>query len=44
MDHEIHGDLVNADLVDQNGLFIGNHHYPLDRQMELLHKTLKEVL
>lgn len=43
MDHEIHGDLANATLVDRNGLFIGNHHYPLDRQMELLRDTLREV-
>ena len=25
-DCEIFGDLVNADYLDKNGLFIGNHH------------------
>jgi CDP-6-deoxy-D-xylo-4-hexulose-3-dehydrase len=28
-DSEVHGDLKNADHIDQNGLFIGNHHYPI---------------
>jgi CDP-6-deoxy-D-xylo-4-hexulose-3-dehydrase len=28
-DSEVHGDLRNADHIDQNGLFIGNHHYPI---------------
>ena len=26
---EVHGDLKNAEHIDQNGLFIGNHHYPI---------------
>ena len=26
-DSEVHGDLKNAEYIDQNGLFIGNHHY-----------------
>ena len=28
-DFEIHGFLSNANYIDQNGLFIGNHHYPI---------------
>jgi CDP-6-deoxy-D-xylo-4-hexulose-3-dehydrase len=28
-DSEVHGTLKNADHIDQNGLFIGNHHYPI---------------
>lgn len=28
-DSEVHGTLKNAEHVDQNGLFIGNHHFPL---------------
>lgn len=27
--YEIHGDLENANWIDANGLFIGNHHYPI---------------
>jgi CDP-6-deoxy-D-xylo-4-hexulose-3-dehydrase len=26
---EVHGTLENADHIDQNGLFIGNQHYPI---------------
>jgi CDP-6-deoxy-D-xylo-4-hexulose-3-dehydrase len=35
-DHEIHGLLKNAEYVDRNGLFIGNHHYPLEKMFDLL--------
>ena len=28
-DSEVHGVLKNAEYIDQNGLFIGNHHYPI---------------
>jgi len=28
-DSEVHGVLKNADHIDQNGLFVGNHHYPI---------------
>ena len=28
-DSEVHGSLKNAEHVDQSGLFIGNHHYPI---------------
>ncbi|RYG90228.1 MAG: DegT/DnrJ/EryC1/StrS family aminotransferase [Alphaproteobacteria bacterium] len=32
--HEIHGTLKNADRIDTHGLFIGNHHYPIDDAIE----------
>lgn len=35
-DHSIHGTLEHADYIDQNGLFIGNHHYPIDAAIEVL--------
>lgn len=28
-DSEVHGVLKNADHIDKNGLFVGNHHYPI---------------
>jgi len=28
-DSEVHGKLKNAEHIDQNGLFVGNHHYPI---------------
>lgn len=27
MDHSLHGAMTNADDIDQNGFFVGNHHY-----------------
>jgi CDP-6-deoxy-D-xylo-4-hexulose-3-dehydrase len=37
-DYEIHGKLVNADYLDTRGLFIGNHHYPVDETITHLAK------
>lgn len=37
-DFEIHGDLKNSQYIDQNGLFIGNHHYPIVEAIEELKK------
>lgn len=34
--YEIHGELVNANYIDVNGLFIGNHHYPIKEAIEQL--------
>jgi CDP-6-deoxy-D-xylo-4-hexulose-3-dehydrase len=34
--HEIHGTLKHADRIDTHGLFIGNHHYPIDEAIELV--------
>jgi CDP-6-deoxy-D-xylo-4-hexulose-3-dehydrase len=34
--HKISGDLVNARYIDENGLFIGNHHYPIPDAVEVL--------
>lgn len=35
-DYSIAGDLINADTADKHGFFIGNHHYPLEQEFELL--------
>jgi CDP-6-deoxy-D-xylo-4-hexulose-3-dehydrase len=32
----VHGQLLNAEYVDQNGLFIGNHHYPIKDAIDKL--------
>ena len=34
--HEIHGNLPNAEYIDANGLFIGNHHYPIPEAAQIL--------
>jgi CDP-4-dehydro-6-deoxyglucose reductase, E1 len=35
-DYEVHGVLKNAEYLDKNGLFIGNHHYPISDAFEVL--------
>jgi len=35
-DFEIHGTLKNANYIDDNGLFVGNHHYPIPDAIEAL--------
>jgi CDP-6-deoxy-D-xylo-4-hexulose-3-dehydrase len=42
-DYEVHGKLANADDLDQNGLFIGNHHYALDEEFQTLRSALDEL-
>lgn len=35
-DAEIFGDLANADYIDRMGLFVGNHHYPIEEAIAAL--------
>lgn len=35
-DYEIHGDLKNADRIDQHGFFVGNHQNPMREQIKQL--------
>ena len=37
-DSEVHGTLKNAKHIDQNGLFVGNHHFPIPEAMNTLRK------
>ena len=39
--YEISGTLKNAEYIDGAGLFIGNHHYALGKEMDALHMALK---
>ncbi|MDB6176253.1 DegT/DnrJ/EryC1/StrS family aminotransferase [Paracoccus sp. Z330] len=34
MDHSLHGEMVNADHIDRNGFFIGNHHYDFSEAID----------
>lgn len=36
-------ELPNADCVHSDGLFVGNHHYPLDHEISLLTDTLRSI-
>jgi len=37
-DSVVHGSLNNADHIDNNGLFVGNHHFPIPDALEALAK------
>lgn len=37
-DSEVYGVLNNADYIDKNGLFVGNHHYPIPEAFTALAK------
>lgn len=37
-DSEVHSTLKNAEHIDQNGLFVGNHHYPIPEAFAALAK------
>jgi len=41
--YEIHGKISNAEYLDRNGFFVGNHHYDLTEQIKKLHKILKTI-
>lgn len=38
---DVYGTLNNADYIDQNGLFVGNHHYPIDEAIRALSKVAR---
>lgn len=42
--HVVHGSLETADLIDRQGFFVGNHHYPLESHFEILARALREAL
>lgn len=39
-DYTIHGELKNADDIDKNGLFVGNHHYYIKEEIIELHNII----
>ena len=39
-DSEVHGTLRNAEHIDANGLFVGNHHYPIPEAVAQLGKLV----
>jgi CDP-6-deoxy-D-xylo-4-hexulose-3-dehydrase len=39
-EHSIFGELKNADIIDSNGFFVGNHHFPFVEPLDFLSKVL----
>ncbi len=44
MPHIIHGTLNGSNLIDTNGFFVGNHHYKMRDEFDLLKKALAKFL
>ena len=44
MQYEIYGTLKNANLIHNNGFFVGNHHYDLSVELEYLAEVLAEIV
>ena len=42
-DYEIFGELLNAQFVHHNGLFVGNHHFSLEKEIDLLGSVLDKM-
>lgn len=38
--YSLHNALTNADYIDKNGFFVGNHHYSLDKELHYLRELL----
>ena len=43
-DYEIFDKLENSDLINDSGLFIGNHHYDIKNELKLVEKIINETL
>ena len=43
LDIETHGELKSARYINANGLFVGNHHYTMSDEFELLENTLDSM-
>ena len=43
-DYRIHGDLPNADKVNNQGFFIGNHHYPVTKELNEVAELIRNSL
>ena len=42
-DYEIHGEHSNAEYIDKNGLFVGNHHYELKKELSYLDQVIRNI-
>ncbi len=43
LDASMPADLPNSDRIHEDGLFVGNHHYPIPRELELLESVLDSM-
>jgi len=43
-DYEVHGELRNSDFIHDCGLFIGNHHYDISKELSSIAEIIREVV
>ncbi len=43
-DFEVHGEITNARHIDENGLFVGNHHVDITDELIFLDSTIEEAI
>lgn len=43
LNYKICGELTNADFIHQNGIFVGNHHYEITKEIRIIDSILSEV-
>ena len=43
-DYEISGDINNAEYIDKNGFFVGNHHVDISREIQYLCNTINDAI
>ncbi|NOY22055.1 MAG: DegT/DnrJ/EryC1/StrS family aminotransferase [Acidobacteria bacterium] len=41
--YSVAGEIVQAENIDKNGLFVGNHHFPLNEQIQFLKDILESI-
>jgi len=39
-DYSVYGDAINAETIDRNGFFVGNHHYSIKTQIKTLYNII----
>jgi dTDP-4-amino-4,6-dideoxygalactose transaminase len=42
-DYSVSGDAKNAESIDRNGFFVGNHHYPIKEQIKSLFDNISNI-
>jgi len=42
-DYEVHGNLESADLINDHGFFVGNHHYDISSQLHQLARLFRAI-
>ena len=41
--YTIYGDLINSDILHENGLFIGNHHFDIKKELDAIYELINDV-